>query len=187
MFSRYPNPAFRSVLHSKIDKGVDSIITVHPHVIGCEETYKGKKIFYSLGDFIMDGHSERKRSSMILNINLKKDFSFTCELIPTYINNSLGTELAIGKKKEKLLKSWKVVSEKLAKNTENYDNYYKKRFKIEILLHVISTLKYQIKEKSILDFIKIIYTRAKDFKNMGRWMMKDTSKMRNNLEDKTML
>jgi len=68
MFSRYPNPAFRSALHSKIDKGVDSIITVHPHVIGCEETYKGKKIFYSLGDFIMDGHSERRRSSMILNI-----------------------------------------------------------------------------------------------------------------------
>ncbi|SHN00966.1 CapA family protein [Polaribacter sp. KT 15] len=187
MFSRYPNPAFRNALHSKIDIGVDSIITVHPHVIGCEETYKGKKIFYSLGDFIMDGHSERRRSSMILNFDLKKDFSFTYELIPTIINNDLRTGLAKGKKKEKLLKSWKVVSEKLAKNTENYDNYYKKRFKIEILLHVISTLKYQIKEKSILDFIKIIYTRAKDFKNMGRWMMKDTSKMRNNLEDKTML
>jgi len=187
MFSRYPNPAFRNALHSKIDKGVDSIITVHPHVIGCEETYKGKKIFYSLGDFIMDGHSERRRSSMILNINLKKDFSFTYELIPTYINNGLGTGLATGKKKEKLLKSWKVVSENLVKNTENYDSYYKKRFKIEILLHIISTLKYQIKEKSILDFIKIIYTRAKDFKNMGRWMMKDTSKMRNNLEDKSML
>lgn len=187
MFSRYPNPAFRNALHSKIDKGVDSIITVHPHVIGCEETYKGKKIFYSLGDFIMDGHSERRRSSMILNINLKKDFSFTYELIPTYINNGLETGLAIWKKKEKLLKSWKVVSESLVKNTENYDSYYKKRFKIEILLHIISTLKYQIKEKSILDFIKIIYTRAKDFKNMGRWMMKDTSKMRNNLEDKSML
>lgn len=187
MFSRYPNPAFRNALHSKIDKGVDSIITVHPHVIGCEETYKGKKIFYSLGDFIMDGHSERRRSSMILNINLKKDFSFTYELIPTYINNGLETGLATWKKKEKLLKSWKEVSESLIKNTKNYDSYYKKRFKIEILLHIISTLKYQIKEKSILDFIKIIYIRAKDFKNMGRWMMKDTSKMRNNLEDKSML
>jgi poly-gamma-glutamate synthesis protein (capsule biosynthesis protein) len=187
MFSRFPNPLFRNALHNKIDLGADLITTVHPHVIGCEETYKGKKIFYSLGDFIMDGHSERRRSSMILNINLKKDFSFTYDLIPTYINNSLVTELASGKKRGKLLKSWKVVSEKLAKNTENYESYYKKRFKIEILLHIISTLKYQIKEKSILDFIKIIYTRAKDFKNMGRWLMKDTSKMRNNLEDKSML
>ena len=60
-------------------------------------------------------------------------------------------------------------------------------FKREILLHAISTIKFQIKEKSIFDFIKIIFSRAKDFKNMGRWMMKDTSEMRNNLEDKSML
>ncbi|WP_298881803.1 CapA family protein [uncultured Polaribacter sp.] len=187
MFSRYPNPLFRSILHSKIDLGVDLVVSVHPHVIGCEETYKGKNIFYSLGDFVMDGHSERRRSSMVLNLKLKNDFSYTYELVPTYINNELKTILANGKKKDKLLKSWNRVSQKLAKNKNNYDSFYKKKFKIEILLHVISTIKYQIKEKSILDFIKIIFKRAKDFKNMGRWMMKDTSKMRNNLEDKTML
>jgi len=187
MFSRYPNPLFRNVLHSKIDIGADLIVTVHPHVIGCDETYKGKKIFYSLGDFIMDGHSERRRSSIILNLNLKNDFSFTYELIPTYINDELKTELAKGKEKEKLLKSWREVSDKLFKYKNNYEGFYKKKFKIEILLHVISTIKYQIKEKSIIDFVKIIFTRAKDFKNMGRWLMKDTSKMRNNLEDKTML
>jgi hypothetical protein len=186
MFSRYPNPAFRSALHSQIDKGVDSIITVHPHVIGCDETYKGKKIFYSLGDFIMDGHSER-RSSMILNLKIKKDFSLTYDLIPTYINNSLGTELASDKKKEKLLKSWKVVSEKLALNGVGYTSFYNKKYRQEIFLHILSTLSYQIKNKSFVDLIKVLISRAKDFKNMGRWLMKDTSKMRNNLEDKTML
>ena len=51
----------------------------------------------------------------------------------------------------------------------------------------MSTMIFQLKNKSLLDFIKLLLIRSKDFKNMARWMLKDTSKMRNNLEDKTML
>jgi poly-gamma-glutamate synthesis protein (capsule biosynthesis protein) len=187
MFSRYPNPAFRKVLHEKVDKGVDSVVTVHPHVLGCEETYKGKTIFYSLGDFIMDGHSERRRSAAILNITIREDFTIESELIPTYIKKNLTTKLAIGNKKEKILKSWVSISEKLALNSAAYNSFYNKKFRQEIFLHILSTLSYQIKNKSSIDLIKLLISRAKDFKNMGRWLMKDTSKMRNNLEDKTML
>lgn len=187
MFSRYPNPLFREVLYNKIDKGVDTIVTVHPHVLGCEENYKGKKIFYSLGDFIMDGHSNRRRASAILNIKIMEDFSIESELIPTIISKNLTTKLAIGKRKRMLLNSWNSVSINLERNSLNYNSFYKKQFRKEILLHILSTLIFQFKNKSFVEIGKLFLNRAKDFKNMGRWMVKDTSKMRNNLEDKSML
>lgn len=37
-----------------IDSGADLIIGSHPHVMQKIETYKGKKIYYSLGNFIFD-------------------------------------------------------------------------------------------------------------------------------------
>lgn len=40
--------------HRAIDSGADIIIGHHPHVMEHIETYKGKPIFYSLGNFIFD-------------------------------------------------------------------------------------------------------------------------------------
>lgn len=40
--------------HTFIDEGVDLIIGSHPHVIQSIEEYKGKKIYYSLGNFVFD-------------------------------------------------------------------------------------------------------------------------------------
>ena len=60
-------------------------------------------------------------------------------------------------------------------------------FKKEIAQHITSTLHFQIKYKGGKELLKTLFSRFKDFKNMGRWFFKDTSKMRNNLEDKKML
>ena len=50
-FESYPQPSDREFAHHLIDQGVDAIIGHHPHVVsGCEE-YRGKPIFYSLGNF----------------------------------------------------------------------------------------------------------------------------------------
>tara|TARA_B110001450_G_C17603426_1_gene473982 strand:- start:179 stop:1294 length:1116 start_codon:yes stop_codon:yes gene_type:complete len=187
MFSRYPNPKFREILHSKIDKGADLIVTVHPHVIGSQELYKDKLIFYSLGDFIMDGNSDRRRSSMILNVEIDKNYSVTYDLLPTVIKKDLTTDLAQNKTKDKLLKSWNNSSLKLELNAAKYRDFYKNVYRKEIFSHIMSTMIFQIKNKSFLDFVRILIGRFKDFKNMARWMFKDTSKMRNNLEDKNML
>lgn len=187
MFSRYPNPKFREILHSKIDKGVDLIVTVHPHVIGSQELYKDKLIFYSLGDFVMDGMSKRRRGSMILNIEIDNNYCVKYDLIPTVIKNNLTTDLAQNNTKDKLLKSWNNTSQKLKLNSVKYHDFYKKVYRKEIFSHIISTIIFQIKNRSFLDFIKLFIHRSKDFKNMTRWLFKDTSKMRNNLEDKTML
>jgi poly-gamma-glutamate synthesis protein (capsule biosynthesis protein) len=44
----------KNIAHKLIDNGVDVIIGHHPHVIEPVEIYKGKAIFYSLGNFVFD-------------------------------------------------------------------------------------------------------------------------------------
>ena len=44
----------RRVARAFIDAGADAIIGTHPHVVEPLEIYKGKAIFYSLGNFIFD-------------------------------------------------------------------------------------------------------------------------------------
>jgi len=50
-YEKYPLPIHRKLAHDCIDEGVDIIIGHHPHVIQVKETYKGKHIYYSLGNF----------------------------------------------------------------------------------------------------------------------------------------
>lgn len=49
-----PNEEQVSVGRAFIDAGVDLIIGSHPHVVQPVEIYKGKAIFYSLGNFVFD-------------------------------------------------------------------------------------------------------------------------------------
>lgn len=44
----------RYIAHNLIDNGADVIFGHHPHVIESIEVYKGKVIFYSLGNFVFD-------------------------------------------------------------------------------------------------------------------------------------
>lgn len=48
----YPLYALRKLAYKWIDVGADLIIGNHPHVIQGKEIYKGKQIYYSLGNFI---------------------------------------------------------------------------------------------------------------------------------------
>ncbi len=43
-----------SLAHKFIDAGAELVIGAHPHVIQASEIYKGKHIYYSLGNFIFD-------------------------------------------------------------------------------------------------------------------------------------
>ena len=44
--------------HKFVDSGADLVIGTHPHVIEPMETYKGKRIYYSLGNFVFDQYFE---------------------------------------------------------------------------------------------------------------------------------
>lgn len=49
-----PLPEIRKLYRYYIDNGTDIIIAHHPHVIQGREIYKGKSIYYSLGNFMFD-------------------------------------------------------------------------------------------------------------------------------------
>lgn len=48
------SPEMKTLAHEFIDAGADLIIGSHPHVVQEREEYKGKSIYYSLGNLIFD-------------------------------------------------------------------------------------------------------------------------------------
>lgn len=58
--------------HDAIDAGADIVIGAHPHWIQTIEEYKGKPVFYSLGNFIFDQRKPDTRTGLMLKITVKK-------------------------------------------------------------------------------------------------------------------
>lgn len=60
--------------HQFIDLGVDAVIGTHSHIIGDIEEYKGKKIYYSLGNFAFDQYfSKDTMNGLGVIIDVKKE------------------------------------------------------------------------------------------------------------------
>ena len=55
-----PGEAVRALAHRFIDAGADLIVGTHPHVVQNSEEYYGKKIYYSLGNFIFDQYFQKE-------------------------------------------------------------------------------------------------------------------------------
>jgi len=99
-----PNKQQKDFAHSAIDAGADLIIGHHPHVVQTMEEYKGKYIFYSLGNFVFDQlWSEDTRRGLMVKFIFTKDTIKTPEFIPVYINKSFQPEVAKGDLAEKIL------------------------------------------------------------------------------------
>ncbi|HQM15913.1 MAG TPA: CapA family protein [Candidatus Woesebacteria bacterium] len=49
-----PNQVIKNQAHQLIEAGADLVIGSHPHVIQPMEEYQGKRVYYSLGNFIFD-------------------------------------------------------------------------------------------------------------------------------------
>lgn len=54
-----PNQTQITFAHAAIDAGAELIVGHHPHVIQTIERYRGKNIFYSLGNFVFDQMQSR--------------------------------------------------------------------------------------------------------------------------------
>jgi hypothetical protein len=178
LFSRYPNPLIREISKKYCDFGADIVLTVHPHVLGGIEDYKGKKIVYSLGDFVMDGSSNRRRRSCII------DFDYNFELntfdnfvmTPTFVNKDLITVFSPKKQRHKTNQSWNKITSKL--NTISDDKYASKYtilYKFEILLHNLSTIKFILMTKGLKGFLRLIISRFDEVKMMFKWIAIDRS------------
>lgn len=68
-----PSIAQRKFAHWLIDAGFDLIIGMHPHVLQGFEDYKGKRIYYSLGNFVFDMASEPCKLGAIVGLDLEND------------------------------------------------------------------------------------------------------------------
>ncbi|MBU3707875.1 MAG: CapA family protein [Burkholderiaceae bacterium] len=63
----------RQMARLMIDSGADAVVGGHPHVTQDIEVYQGKPIFYSLGNFVFDGFSDRDtRTGWLLELSLKQ-------------------------------------------------------------------------------------------------------------------
>lgn len=78
------NKTQEQIAHSAIDFGADLIIGHHPHVVQDFEDYKGKRIYYSLGNLLFDQHwSEDTRKGILVKLKIDQE-SLSYEEIPVY-------------------------------------------------------------------------------------------------------
>ncbi len=68
-----PSTQQKKFAHWLIDAGFDLIIGMHPHVLQGYEEYKGKRIYYSLGNFVFDMAWEPCKYGAIVSVDLSKD------------------------------------------------------------------------------------------------------------------
>lgn len=71
----------RVIAHNLIDSGADVIFGHHPHVIEPVEVYKGKAIFYSLGNFVFDQTGEHETEGLGVGVEFQ-DNKFEFTLLP---------------------------------------------------------------------------------------------------------
>lgn len=64
----------QDLAHRFVDAGVDLVIGSHPHVVQQSEIYHGKKIYYSLGNFIFDQYfSEGTRRGLVVAVQINPE------------------------------------------------------------------------------------------------------------------
>ncbi len=89
-----PTTAQVSLAHQFIDHGADIVIGAHPHVIQSKETYKGKPIYYSLGNFIFDQYfNEDVKCGAVITFELNKNRILNILEEFTYLSNDKVVEL----------------------------------------------------------------------------------------------
>lgn len=64
----YPNAQQKAMAHATIDAGADFVVGAHPHVIQGIETYKGKTILYSLGNFCFGANKNPKDKATFIYV-----------------------------------------------------------------------------------------------------------------------
>lgn len=82
-------PNFTQIEHAKnlIDAGADAIIGHHPHVIQSIQEYKGKMIYYSIGNFIFDSKHPNSKKAFLISVEIDSDGKVICKDILIHIKN----------------------------------------------------------------------------------------------------
>lgn len=155
-FINYPYNDQKQFAHFLVDLGADLVIGMHPHVMQGYEVYKGKYIFYSLGNCVFNMSWEPTKYSLQVNVDLKTSevsykylhigsdyFPRYTEQVPeNYTMEYLNTLIGICEENEKyFIKAQKALNE------------YRKANKKEILKN-IRKLSFTDLSSMVIDFIK---------------------------------
>lgn len=98
--------------HRAIDAGADMVLAHHPHVIQAVESYNGKLIAYSLGDFVFDHYSRETGEAFILEAELGPNGIGAVNITPVYLNASGKPEYVTGNTAANILQRLRAISAK---------------------------------------------------------------------------
>jgi poly-gamma-glutamate synthesis protein (capsule biosynthesis protein) len=148
-----PLPEWQICYRNLIDWGVDAVIAHHPHIVQGYETYKGKNIFYSLGNFYFDMENMKDNvewnRSIAVSIN-SNDLS-SVNIIRISLHNNI---LDIDKSKEfyddielrsSYLKNRTELEQKANILAEEFWNQYYKLYYSDYLLSIPRSFRGKIK------------------------------------------
>jgi len=100
-----PNQFQIDFARKAIDLGAEVVIGHHPHVVQSMEKYKGKYIFYSLGNFVFDQpFSFNTKAGIMLKLNFNILGVRSVELLPYFMHNFVQPEFVEGELADKILK-----------------------------------------------------------------------------------
>ena len=104
-YSNLANDMQKEFAHAAIDAGADLVIGQHPHVVQPIEKYKGKYIFYSLGNFVFDQYrSKNMREGLMIKVYFSKEKINRIILLPVFTKNFAQPQIAAGDKRDSVLK-----------------------------------------------------------------------------------
>lgn len=86
-FRNEPLPSERELRREAIDLGADVLINHHPHVLQGFESYDGKLIAHSLGNFIFDLYYPETLPTVVLTLEIEKTGITGYTLTPAWIDD----------------------------------------------------------------------------------------------------
>lgn len=123
-----PSSQQKKFAHWLIDAGFDLIIGMHPHVLQGYEDYHGKRIYYSLGNFVFDMVWEPCRYGAIVGVDLSSEEPvFKNEYV--YIDESCAPRIVSeGDVPEQYRFEYLNVQMQIEDNSEQYHNEIKRLY-----------------------------------------------------------
>lgn len=129
----YPQEKQISLAHKAIDEGADLVIGHHPHVLQGMETYKGRVIAYSMGNFCFGGNQNpRDKDTMIyrqtFTVKNGKVTDYTnyavipCSVSSSSSRNNYQPTPAEGSEKQRIAEKIQKFSDKLGDTRIKFEN-----------------------------------------------------------------
>ncbi len=87
-YKHYPAKRQENLARAAVDAGAGLVLGHHPHVLQGIEKYKGKYIFYSLGNFVFDQYREKQTQSMVFSCKIKNNKITDAFVTPVRIKHS---------------------------------------------------------------------------------------------------